>query len=205
MPTFRKRLSILFEAAWRCSRIGGAIFTNCEPATGPGCYNKVYNLKRAVNGDHSVRVAAVFVEANIGTIEIETAIRLITDLAAQRREGKDFPIRADAASYLTVGEHSAIQPRISVRITKIIAHAKIRFLEIATGVEREIFRGRKFQTRIWQHRVQDPFAREFPANARAGNYRILSLDINTDADDELQVRTVNVCAADEKRHIKIAR
>ena len=46
---------------------------------------------------------------------------------------------------------------------------------------------------------------KFPANTAAGEDRIFSFHINADADDKLEIRIVNVGAADFEGHIKIVR
>ena len=59
------------------------------------------------------------------------------------------------------------------------------------------------ETRCWQDGIQQPLWPYFPANTYGRNHRVLSFHIDAHAEDKLQVRTENVRAADDKRHVEI--
>ena len=79
---YQRRLSLRFVIAWPYSIIAGRTFTGRDgplgrPFGAPGG-RALPRSKRAVKGDHSIWGAAIFVEADVGAIEIELAVRLIT-------------------------------------------------------------------------------------------------------------------------------
>ena len=75
-----------------------------------------------------------------------------------------------------------------MRVSEMVVHAEIGLLHIRPSVERYVSVYFEIQTRRWQHSIEHPLACHFPANAGDGNNRILPFHIDTDAEDNLQIR-----------------
>ena len=84
-------------------------------------------------------------------------------------------------------------------IAKIVIHAEICLRNGRPSIERQISAHFILQTRRWQDRIKQPLRGNFPANSRGREDRVSSFDVNTNAEDELQIRAEDICPADEKR------
>ncbi len=65
-------------------------------------------LKRAVEHEHAVGRAAVFVETNVGAVEIERAIRLKAAFGIDRKPVGNFPFQAAAGAHFAIGKDGMI-------------------------------------------------------------------------------------------------
>ncbi len=92
-----------------------------------------------------------------------------------------------------------------MRISEMVVHAEIGLLHVRPGVERYVSVHLELQTWRRQHSIEHPLACHFPANAGGGDNRILPFDIDTDAEDNLQIRAVDVGAANDERQVEIVR
>src|SRR5436189_6414933 len=90
-------------------------------------------------------------------------------------------------------------------VSETVAHAEIGLLHICANIERYSSIELVLQTWGRQHGIEHPLGRHFPANSGSGNDRILSFDIDTNTEDDLQIGAVNVGAADYERKIEIVR
>src|SRR5438552_7143014 len=88
-------------------------------------------------------------------------------------------------------------------VSETVGHAEIGLLHICANIERYSSIELVLQTWGRQHGIEHPLGRHFPANSGSGNDRILSFDIDTNTEDDLQIGAVNVGAADNKRKIEI--
>ena len=61
------------------------------------------DLKRAVQRDHSVGRATVFVEANVSAIKIEVAIWLVTGLSINGQPACNLPVDTTTGSHFAIG------------------------------------------------------------------------------------------------------
>src|SRR5205823_13657239 len=95
-------------------------------------------LERAVQRNHSVGCAAIFVEADIGAIEVEVAIWLIAGLGIDGQPACKLPIDAATGSHFTIGQHGMIQPGNSMVATETIAHSEICFLQSRPGIQSQV-------------------------------------------------------------------
>src|SRR4029077_2734765 len=134
--------------------------------------------------------------------KIEVSVRLVADFAGKCHNWRNFPVEASAGPNLAICQDRVIQPRDSVRVPEIVRHTVTGLLHVRPYVQRYISAHLKLQTRSWQHGIEKPLRGNFPANSSDRNNRVFPLDIDTDAEDELQIGTVNVGAADEEREIE---
>src|ERR1700720_1227745 len=93
----------------------------------------------------------------------------------------------------------------SVLATEIIAHSEIRFLQGRAGIQSQVLVPFVFETGRGQNGIEHPLRLEFPTNTAAGNDGILSFHVNADTNYELQIRIINIGAADLERHVEIGR
>src|SRR5438105_1510789 len=155
--------------------------------------------------NHSIGRTAIFVEADIGAIEVEVAIWLIAGLGIDGQPACKLPIDAATGSHFAIGQYGMIQPGNSMVATEIIAHSEICFLQSRPGIQSQVLIPFEFETRCRQNRIEHPVRLKFPADAAAGNDGKLSFYVNADANYELQIRIINIGAADLERHVEIGR
>src|SRR5438270_7910395 len=155
--------------------------------------------------NHSIGRTAIFVEADIGAIEIEVAIWLIAGLGIDGQPACKLPIDAATGSHFAIGQHGMIQPGNSVVATEIIAHSKVRFLQSRAEIQSQILVPLVFETRRGQNGVEHPLRLELPADTAARNDGILSFHVNADAKYKLKVGVINIGAADFERHVENVR
>src|SRR5437764_6393089 len=82
-------------------------------------------LERAVQRNHSVGCAAIFMVADVGAIEVEVAIWLITGLSINGQPACNLPVDTTTGSHFAIGKHGMIQFGNPVLATEIITHTDI--------------------------------------------------------------------------------
>ena len=111
--------------------------------------------------------------------------------------GEIFQSNPTARSNLAVGQDRVIEPRYSVRVSRNRHRYTVTgLLHIRPYVKGKVLVHLILETRSRQHGFEQPLRCDFPAKSGNGNNRIFPLDIDAHAENELQVGTVNVGAAD---------
>src|SRR5882724_9308249 len=90
-----------------------------------------------------------------------------------------------------------------MRVAKGVVGPESRLRDGSSRIKRYIAGKFVLQTRRWQDGIQQPLWPYFPANTCGRNHWVIPFHIDAQAEDKLQVRTENVRAADDKRHIEI--
>src|SRR4030095_3736656 len=116
---------------------------------------------------------------------------------------RNLPIKTSTSPNLAVRDNCVVEARDAVRISKLIVHTVCRVPHGCPCIKRYITGEFVLQTRRWEDSIQQPLWPYFPANTCGRNHRVLPFHISAHAEDKLQVRTENVRAADDKRHIEI--
>src|SRR2546430_2155511 len=80
-------------------------------------------LKRALERYHSVRSAIILVVTDVGTIKIELPVGLVSDLAGQRHDRRNFPIDSRAGPHLAISDHGVIESRVTRVVAEVIVYA----------------------------------------------------------------------------------
>src|SRR5204862_4321185 len=149
------------------------------------------------------RGAAVLVIAHFGAVKIEVSVWLVADLTGERDDRRNLPIKTSTSPNLGVRDYCVVEARDAVSISKLIVHTESRVPDGCPCIKRYIPGEFVLQARRWQDSIQQPLWPYFPANTCGRNHRVRSFHIDAYAKDKLQVRAVNVRAADDKRHIEI--
>src|SRR4029453_8167819 len=165
--------------------------------------NAASELKRAVQRNHSVRGAAVLVVAHVCAIEVEISVWLVAHFACGRYDRGNLPVQSRAGPHFTISQDTVIEPRDSVCVPEIICYAVTGLLHIRPYVNRHVLAHLIPGTGRWQHGIEKPLRCDFPPEPGGRNNRVFTFDIDTNAEDELQIGTVNVSAANEERAIEI--
>ncbi len=159
---------------------------------------KLTALERAVQGDRPVRRAAVLVVSHFCAIKIEVPVWLIPNLSCKRHHRRDLPIKPRAGSDLTIRDNSVVETWNSMRNSKLIVHTESGIPDGCSCIQRYIASQFVLQARRRQNGVKQPLRRNFPAHAYGRKDRIFSFHIDAYAQNELQIRAVNVRPADEE-------
>src|SRR5581483_4790616 len=85
----------------------------------------------------------------------------------------------------------------------MFVHAKSAVFDIPAEKERQVFAPFVFEARAGKDEIEHPLLGKFPAHADGGNHWPLTIDVDAEAEDPLQVRACNVRATDDDRHIKV--
>src|ERR1044072_2742371 len=160
-------------------------------------------LKRAVQRNHSVRGAAVLMVAHVGAIKVEISVWLIADLACGRYDRGNLPVHSRAGSHFAISQDTVIEPLDSMCVSEIVRYTVTGLLDIRPYVKRHVLAHLILETRSGQHGIEKPLRCDFPPEPGGRKNWVFTFDIDTDAKDELQIRTVNVGTANEEWAIEI--
>src|SRR6266480_4191446 len=122
-------------------------------------------------------------EADVGPIEIETAIWLIAGLEAERGKRRQFPIDAETTAHFAVTENRVIQLADSMSIAEIFVHAKIGLFDIRASVNSYLLRCFVLDPRGRQHGIEQPLTAQLPTNSRCRDDWIIALHVDAHAED----------------------
>src|SRR5690349_18480226 len=87
--------------------------------------------------------------------------------------------------------------------TEVVIYAEISLLDRCSCIERQTAAHFILQTRCRQDRVEQPLRCNSPPDSSGRDHWISAFDVNANPENELQIRAVNVCAANQKRQIEI--
>src|SRR5262249_10378396 len=87
-------------------------------------------------------------------------------------------------------------------VTKTIIGAEGVGPYVRAGEKEEVRIQLILETRIWSDRIESPGGRNFPADTAARKDRVMALHVHAHAEDELQLRAVDVSAAENERDIE---
>ncbi len=75
---------------------------------------------------------------DVGTIKIELPVGLVSDLAGQRHDRRDFPIDSRAGSHFAISDHGVIESRVTRVVAEVIVYAVIVLLQIPPRIKRYV-------------------------------------------------------------------
>src|SRR5215470_8307829 len=141
--------------------------------------------------------------ADISPIEVKLSVGLVADLTGKGDDRRNLPVKTGSGSNLAIRYHCMVELGHTVRVAKCIVGSEGGFRDSGPGIKRHITVELVLQARRWHHSIQQPLWPQFPANTCGGNHWVFPLDIDTYSKDKLHVRTENVGATDDKRHVEI--
>src|SRR5215469_5226046 len=154
---------MLCEHRSPCSHTGDRTCINCRGISHraglrPGRLrvSEDRRLKRAVQRNRSVRRAAVLVIAHLSAVEIEVSIGLIANLAGERDDRRNLPVKTSACPNLAVGNNCLVEARDAVSISKLIVYTEGRVPHGCPYINRYISGEFVLQTRRWQDGIEQP-------------------------------------------------
>src|SRR5262249_28362431 len=104
---------------------------------------------------------------------------------------------------LAVRHHCVVELRHSMRVAKRVVGAERCLRKRGTCIQRYITIELILQARRRHNGIKQPLWPQFPAKTCGRNDWILSFHVDAHAEDELHVRTENVRASDNERHVEI--
>src|SRR5437899_3306630 len=92
-----------------------------------------------------------------------------------------------------------------LRTTASQQDAALPVIPSRAGIQSQVLIPFVFEARCGHNGIEHPLRLKFPADTAARNDGILSFHVNADANYELQIRIINIGAADLERHVEIGR
>src|SRR5262249_14600892 len=112
-------------------------------------------------------------------------------------------VEASASPNLAIRQDRVIEPRDSIRVPEIVIYTITGLLHIRSYVKGHVLAHLKLETGRWHHRIKKPLRCDLPTDPGGRDNLVFPLHIDANPENKLQIRTVNVSAADEEREIEI--
>src|SRR5256714_3322138 len=160
------------------------------------------SLKRRVESDPRVGRAAILVVANLGAVEIEIPERNVSALERELGCGGQLPFQASTEPRFFVTNRGVIERRVAAEGPEVFFPPVAGQAQIRAGEKEKVAVRLVFEARRRHDGVERPLRSEFPAHATPGENWSLAQRVDADAEHKLEIRAVNISAADKERHIE---